>query len=53
VAELEVTPYAPAFIESMRAVGYSLESAIADLIDNSISARATSVRIQFRPFDNP
>jgi hypothetical protein len=53
VAELEVTPYAPAFIESMRAVGYSLESAVADLIDNSISARATSVRIQFRPFDNP
>lgn len=53
VAELEVTPYAPAFIESMRAVGYSLESAVADIVDNSISARATSVRIQFRPFDNP
>jgi hypothetical protein len=53
VAELEVTPYAPAFIESMRAVGYSLESAVADIIDNSISAEATSVRIQFRPFDNP
>jgi len=53
LAELTVTPYAPAFIESMRAVGYSLESAIADLIDNSISALATSVRIQFRPFDVP
>lgn len=53
MAELEITPYAPAFIEAMRAVGYSLESAIADLIDNSISAYATSVKIQFRPFDNP
>lgn len=53
MAELEVPPYAPAFIESMRAVGYSLESAIADLIDNSISARATSVSIQFRPFGHP
>lgn len=53
MSELEVTPYAPAFIESMRAVGYSPESAIADLVDNSISAGATSVKIQFRPFDNP
>ncbi|MGH9899670.1 MAG: ATP-binding protein, partial [Pyrinomonadaceae bacterium] len=52
MSELEVTPYAPAFIESMRAVGYSLESAVADLIDNSISAKATAIRIQFRPFDN-
>jgi hypothetical protein len=37
----------------MRSVGYSLESAIADLIDNSISFDASMVRIQFRPFDNP
>lgn len=53
MAELEVPPYAPAFIESMRAVGYSVESAIADLVDNSISAGAASVSIQFRPFDTP
>jgi hypothetical protein len=53
LAELSVPPYAPAFIESMRAVGYSLESAIADLIDNSITAEATSISIQFRPFNNP
>lgn len=37
----------------MRAVGYSLESAIADLVDNSISANATSVRVEFRPFGEP
>ena len=53
MGELELTPYAPSFIESMRSVGYSLESAVADLIDNSISFGATVVRIQFRPFDNP
>lgn len=53
MAELAVTPYAPAFIESMRAVGYSLESAIADLIDNSVSAAASSVSIEFRPFGSP
>ncbi len=51
--ELMITPYAPSFIESMRAVGYSLESALADIVDNSISAQATLVRIEFRPFDEP
>ena len=34
-------------MESMRAVGYSIETAIADIIDNSISAGATSVEINF------
>lgn len=53
MAVLPVTPYAPALIESMRSVGYSLESAIADLIDNSISASATIIDIQFRPFGDP
>lgn len=53
LAEITVTPYAPAFIESMRAVGYSLESAIADLVDNSISAGATQVRVEFRPYGEP
>ena len=34
-----------ALIESMRSVGYSLEAAVADLIDNSLDAEATSVEI--------
>ncbi|MFT2815558.1 ATP-binding protein [Leifsonia sp. A12D58] len=34
-------------MESMRAVGYTLETAIADLVDNSISASASYVRISF------
>ena len=28
-------PYAPTLIESTRAIGYSLEAAVADIIDNS------------------
>ena len=32
-----VEPYAPALIESLRAVGYDLSTAIADLVDNSIA----------------
>lgn len=49
----ELPPFAPALVESMRAVGYSLEAAIADLIDNSISARARNIRVRFSPYDNP
>ncbi len=41
----EVPPNAPSLINSMCASGYDLESAVADIIDNSISARATTVRI--------
>lgn len=51
--ELDHPPYAPSLTESMRAVGYSLESAIADLIDNSISADARRIRIRFSPYDVP
>jgi hypothetical protein len=40
-----VEPRADALIESLRAVGYSLATAIADLIDNSISAGAKTVRL--------
>lgn len=40
-------PYAPTLIESTRAIGYTLETAIADIIDNSISALASCVDIFF------
>lgn len=49
MSEISLPPYAPALVESMRAVGYSFESALADLLDNSISAGATSVAINFPP----
>lgn len=42
-----VEPYAPAMIESLRAVGYDLSTALADLIDNSISAQSTQIDLYF------
>jgi hypothetical protein len=42
-----VEPYAPAMIESLRAVGYDLPTAIADLLDNSITAGATEIDLTF------
>jgi hypothetical protein len=41
----EVVPDAPSLIGSLRASGYDLEAALADIIDNSISAEADSVRV--------
>ena len=44
----EVAPEASAMIESMRAYGYTLATAIADLIDNSIAAGARNVWLEAR-----
>ena len=35
-----ILPYAPILVESTRSIGYSFESALADIIDNSISKNA-------------
>lgn len=40
-------PEASSMIETFRAIGYSLEAAIADVIDNSISAAAKNVWVSF------
>jgi hypothetical protein len=45
--QVALPPRASALIEAMRDIGYSFESAIADIIDNSISANAKSVEIRF------
>lgn len=42
-----VPPVAGALIGSLRGVGYSLETAVADLIDNSITASAGLVSLNF------
>jgi Histidine kinase-, DNA gyrase B-, and HSP90-like ATPase len=42
-----VAPRAPALIEALRAVGYTVQTAIADLVDNSITASAERVRLDF------
>lgn len=46
-----VMPYAPILVESTRSIGYSFEAAVADIIDNSISASATEIRICFSSRD--
>lgn len=40
-------PRAEAMFESLRSFGYDLQTAIADLIDNSITARARNIWIHF------
>lgn len=42
----DVPPRASAVLHSLRAVGYDLPTAIADIIDNSIAAGATTVRVR-------
>ena len=41
-------PLAGALVESLRGVGYSVGTALADLIDNSISANAKRIWLTFR-----
>jgi len=40
-------PRAGAMLESLRGLGYTTAAALADIIDNSISADATEVRVDF------
>ena len=41
-------PRAMAMLESLRGLGYSTAAALADIVDNSISARASEVSIDFQ-----
>jgi hypothetical protein len=43
--EVDATPYAASLIEGHRDFGYSLETALADIIDNAITAGAQSVEL--------
>ena len=42
---IDMPPFAPVLMESTRAMGYSLESAVADIIDNSIAAKRPLINI--------
>lgn len=44
---IDCPPRADAMINSLRAIGYDLEMAIADLIDNSIFAQAKTIHIDY------
>ncbi|TNF13021.1 MAG: ATP-binding protein [Rhodobacteraceae bacterium] len=43
--QADATPHAASLIEGMRDFGYTLETAMADIIDNSITAQASRVEI--------
>lgn len=51
--KINLPPFAPALIDSIRSIGYTFESAIADIIDNSIAADAKTVTIRFSPYEEP
>lgn len=42
-----IVPPDPALLESMRSIGYTVESAVADVIDNSVAASASVVEVLF------
>lgn len=43
----KITPNISSLIESLRDIGYSFETAVADIIDNSITAQAKNINIYF------
>lgn len=49
--EQRLPPSAASLSASMRDLGYSLETAVADLIDNSISAGASEIQVTCDPAD--
>ena len=51
--EIFLPPSASDLLESMRALGYSFEAALADLIDNSLFANAHRVEVHFSPYESP
>lgn len=51
--EIILTPFAPNLVESTRSIGYSFETALADIIDNSISNNAKRVDVKFSNIDSP
>ena len=46
-SEEHAPPGAGALIASLRALGYDLPHAVADVVDNSVTARAATVRIEY------
>ncbi|MCF6249507.1 MAG: ATP-binding protein [Desulfobacula sp.] len=44
---VNIQPSPLALVQSLRDIGYSMESAIADVIDNSITAEAENIHVRF------
>jgi hypothetical protein len=49
---VDASPSPASLIESMRDIGYSLETAVADVIDNSITARASAIELYAMPLED-
>ncbi|MCC5930324.1 MAG: ATP-binding protein [Cyclobacteriaceae bacterium] len=47
IASTPAEPEASSMIETFRAIGYSIETAVADIIDNSISAGAKNIWVDY------
>lgn len=45
--EKKLIPLAPILVESTRSIGYTFESALADIIDNSLSVNATIIEVEY------
>lgn len=45
--EIELVPNPSSLIEATRSIGYSIETSIADLLDNSITAQSKNIWISF------
>lgn len=43
---IEIVPSPSALLKSLRGLGYSPETALADLVDNALASRARSVRVE-------
>lgn len=50
--EIELTPEPAILIESLRDIGYSFDSALADIIDNSITAHARDIAVFALPIED-
>jgi hypothetical protein len=48
---IDASPKASSHLKTLQRVGHTLNTAIADIIDNSITAKATVIKIFFDPFD--
>ena len=44
---INLPPNPSSFIESIRFFGYSMETAVADIVDNSLTAEAKHINIRF------
>lgn len=45
---IELYPHPSILMQSLRHIGYTLDTALADIIDNSIAAEAKNISIQYR-----